>query len=90
MDGSYTAPNGKEYDNAQVIALVSSQSGETPWLALAREAKSNGYITELLLDRAKGRWESVVAYELKGPRLEPSGPDEDVLETLVAEASQTA
>ena len=87
LDGSFVAPNGKEFENTQVIARVSAGAAETPWQALARQAKQDGYIAELLSHRSKGRWESLIAYGLQGTLLEPSGPDEGVLESLVAGVS---
>lgn len=86
LEGSFTAPDGREFENVQVIAHVSTEFDETPWQALARQAEQDTCIAQLLLNRSKGRWESIIAYELKGTRLEPSWSDERILESLITDA----
>lgn len=86
LDGNFVAPDGREFENAQVIAQVSTQTGETPWQALARQGQRDSYVAELLLHRSKGNWESLIAYELIGTRLEPSESDEGILESLIRDA----
>lgn len=83
LDGNYVAPDGKEFENVQLIARVSTRSNETPWQALSRQAREDTYIAELLNHRSKGRWESITAYELTGTRLEPDEQSERVLESIV-------
>lgn len=82
LEGSYLAPDGKIFENAQVITRVSILPNENVWEALARQAESYTYIKELLAYREKGRWESIVAYELTGVRLEPESQDVRRFESL--------
>jgi hypothetical protein len=82
LEGTYLTPDGKRFDNAQVIARVSTLPGENVWEALVRQAESDTYIKELLSYREKGRWESIVAYELTGVRLEPGPQDVRRFESL--------
>lgn len=84
LGGTYVGPDGKEFDNVQVIARVFVQSNETPWQALSRQAREDTYIAELLRHRSKGRWESITAYQLTGTRLEPDEQGEGVLGSLVS------
>lgn len=84
LDGSYVTPDRRRFENAQVIARVSTLPNESVWEALAREAESSSYIKELIAYREKGRWESLVAYELTGVRLEPESQDVRILESMPA------
>ena len=78
LDGTFLAPDGKHFDNAQVIARVHTGPGESVWEALDRQAESgDGYITELMKYREKGRWEYIIAYELTGVRLEHDYPKDE-------------
>jgi hypothetical protein len=88
LDGTYSTPDGKRFENIQVLARVSPLPNENVWQALARQAEQDTYIKELLLYRAKGRWESIIAYELTGARLEPEQQDIQTLEPLLIASSQ--
>jgi hypothetical protein len=83
LEGSYLAPDGKRFENAQIITRVTTFPGENVWEALARQAESDSYIKELLSYREKGRWESIVAYELTGMRLEPESQDIRILDSTL-------
>ncbi len=75
LDGTFLTPDGKHFDNAQVIARVHTGPGESVWEALDRRAESEAYISELMSYREKGRWEYIIAYELTGVRLDHDYPD---------------
>jgi hypothetical protein len=84
LEGSYVTPDRRRFENVQVIARVSTLPDESVWEALVREAESNSYIKELLAYGENGRWESIIAYELTGVRLEPESHDVTRLELIPA------
>ena len=53
LDGTFLAPDGKHFDNAQVIARVHTGPGESVWEALDRQAEGDKYIPELMSYREK-------------------------------------
>lgn len=83
LEGTFRARDGRGFDNVQVIAIVETADGESPWEALAREAAGSPYITELLRYRERGRWEWIIARSLGSERLAPDIYGERVLESLV-------
>jgi hypothetical protein len=83
LEGAYRTPDGRNFENSQVIARVSTLPDEKVWEALARQAESDTYIKELLSYREKERWESIVAYELTGMRLEPESQDIRILDSTL-------
>lgn len=70
LDGFFWAWDCEQYENAQEIARVTTEQGESPWAALARQAEGDDYIRDLLSYRSKLRAENIIAYELTGKRLE--------------------
>ena len=88
LDGTHVTPDGKRFENVQVIARASTQPNESVWQALVRQAENDTYIADLLSYRSKGSWESIIAYELMGTRLEPDEAGVQVLEALAG--SKTA
>ena len=83
LEGTYLTPDGRRFENTQVIGRVSTLPNENVWQALTRQAESDSYVRELLSYREKGRWESIIAYELSGTRLEPDSQDARTLESLL-------
>jgi hypothetical protein len=83
LNGAYLTLDGKRFENTQVLARVSPLPNENVWQALARQAEQDTYLKELLSYRAKGRWESIIAYELTGARSEPERQDIQILEPLL-------